>query len=79
MLGSHWTKFVPKSDYAHGKLAFDDAMLNEESAEISVAGLTKHGEHLRMRVKGWKVLDPETEEPYLLVRSLLIDKPTRPD
>ena len=81
MIGSHWTKFVPESDYPHGELALEDALLNEESTEIGVTGLTKYGQQVRMRVKGWKMVDPDNGETYVLVRSLLIDKPSplRPD
>ena len=80
MIGSHWTKFVPESDYQHGELALEDALLNDESTEIGVTGLTKYGEQLRMRVKGWRITDPDTNEVYILVRSLLVDKPTiQPD
>ena len=78
MIGSHWTKFVPPSDYSHGKLALEDALLNLESTEIGVIGLTKYGQRVRMRVKGWRMMDPESGETYVLVRSILLDKPVPP-
>ena len=78
MIGSHWTKFVPASDYPHGKLALEDTLLNEESTEIGVTGLTKSGQQVRMRVKGWRMQDPISGKTYVLVRSLLLDKPLPP-
>jgi len=79
MVGSHWTKFVPESDYAHGKLALEDTLLNDESTEIGVTGLTKYRQQVRMRVRGWRLQDPVSGETYVLVRSVLLDAPVNPD
>lgn len=79
MIGSHWTRYVPPYDYPHGELALMDALLNQESTEISMTGLTKFVQQLRMRVKGWRVDDPSTGGTYILVRSLLIDRPKKPN
>jgi hypothetical protein len=77
MIGSHWTKFVPPFDYPHGELALEDALLNFESTEISVTGLTKVGQQLRMRVKGWRVDVSKSGGTFVIVRSLLLDPPNK--
>jgi hypothetical protein len=76
MLGSHWSKFIVSGDEPHGALAWNDVVLNDESSEISVTGLTKYGQRVRMKVRGWLMPHPVTGEPYVLVRSVLIDRPT---
>jgi hypothetical protein len=78
MIGSHWTKFVPASEFLLGELVLEDALLNGESAEVGVVGLTKHGQKVRMKVRAWKIEVPESGETFVLVRSLLVDKPASP-
>jgi hypothetical protein len=73
MLGSHWTKFVIKDDHSHGFLALQDALLNGESIEVQLLGLSKTGEQVLMRCRGWRHIDSADDKPYWFIRTFLVD------
>src|SRR5829696_396677 len=66
LTGRNFAQYIHPGDIPHALLALQDAMLNEQSVEVAARARHKHGKYMKVRGFAWKVIDPTTDQVYLL-------------
>jgi hypothetical protein len=70
VIGRHISEFIHPQYLDHVKLAFGDALLNDESIEIGAQLQLSDRSPAWARGKAYKLCDPETEELYVMTSTV---------